>query len=654
MSSSLETLRQIIDAADDELVKALARRMEAVERILEEKEAKGLPLFDSDREKALLEKLARQAEERKLDPRLVERVLREVISHSRQVQTRRVLEDQNPGLKGTTKVAYQGATGSYSWAASRSHFGDDVETLGYESFREALQALADGEVDAAMLPVENTLAGSIHEVYDLLASSRMHVIGEEVVRVDHCLIGLEQQALESIRTVLSHPVALQQCDTFLRGLPQASCVSYSDTAEAVLKVKRDGDSSKAAIASREAAEFYGLQILREGVSNHRENYTRFWAVSVLPASVDGRIPAKTSLLLVTDHRQGALVYSLSALAAHGLNMSKLESRPRHGFPWQYQFYLDVEGNAADEAMVRALDKVRSRARLLRVLGCYPRGGGNDLPKPVEALNPSARKRPTVRLGALESRRKLQRPRPVAVGGMEIGSGELVVMAGAAGPWSLERHQERAEQAAEWGVHILRCGRCATSSGPLGEAPMDDQMLAQAVEAAHSQGLALACETESPESVELLADWADLIIAGPQHMQNYPLLRELGRCSKPVMLERSTNSTAEEFAAAAEQILEEGNQQVILCERGIRTFDPARTTLDLGALEELKSRLKHPVMVDPTRAARKAAGVMMLAKAAHAAGADGLCLEFAGPDEVDPRALTGDEISDLIAGFGRGR
>jgi len=172
--------------------------------------------------------------------------------------------------------------------------------------------------------------------------------------------------------VLSHPVALRQCEEFLENLGEVNCQAYTDTAEAVIKVIEDGDPHQAAIASREAAELHGLQILKEGIADHSENFTRFWIIAREPASLENRIPCKTSIMLVTDHREGALAACLSALADNGINMTKLESRPRRGVPWEYKFYLDVEGNVRERRMIRALEALRDAARHVRILGCYPR------------------------------------------------------------------------------------------------------------------------------------------------------------------------------------------------------------------------------------------------------------------------------------------
>ncbi len=637
----LENLRQEIDQADEALLQALARRMEAVDHILQRKEAAGLPLFDEKREDSLLSRIVTRAADKGLDARLAEQVLRAVIRHSREVQARRVQHDRNPELGRVARVAFQGTQGAYSWLACRKRFGEDVEPIGYGTFSAAARAVERGEVDLALLPIENVLAGSIYEVYDLLAEGRLHVVGEEVLLIEHCLIGFPGVPLEQLRAVLSHPVALRQCTTFLEGLPNARVESYIDSAEAVRKVKDSGDPSLGAIASQEAARLYGLEVLRDGISDHPENYTRFWVIARKPVTVDPRIPSKTSLILVTEHREGALVSCLSALAAQGVNMTKLESRPRRGMPWQYQFHIDVEGNLAEERVVRALDDLRSRARFLRVLGCYPRADHErrrPVPLPpleVDGLENGADAQPLVSL----SRRKERSV--VWVGDEAVGQGSLTVAAALMTTLHDEPLARALSALRQNGARILQypsfCPRLI--NGELGEGR-------ELVEAARQQGLAVSYPVSSSEEARLAAGRVDLLEIHGAHMQNFNLLAEVGKLGKPVLLYRSMSSTVQELLAAAEVVLEEGNQQVILCEQGIRTFESGtRSTLDLGAVLLIKEQSHLPVLVDPMRAAHSSSRVAPLARAARAVGVDGLILNVALNGSEEP-ALTLPQFREL--------
>jgi chorismate mutase/prephenate dehydratase len=219
--------------------------------------------------------------------------------------------------------------------------------------------------------VENTTAGSINEVYDLLSRSPIAIVGEEVLRVEHCLLAVDDTPLELIRRVLSHPQALAQCVKFLLQLPNCEAQPYLDTAMAVRKVKEEQDPSMAAIASEEAGRRYGLKVLRRNVEDQPNNFTRFLVVAKTPVRVDLRIPSKTSLVMATPHEEGALLKALSLLHDHKINLTKLESRPIPGLPFQYLFYIDLEGNTADSRVAGALEKLRLATTSLKVLGCYP-------------------------------------------------------------------------------------------------------------------------------------------------------------------------------------------------------------------------------------------------------------------------------------------
>ena len=641
---NLDKLRQRIDAADEALIEALAQRMEVVEHILRRKAAHGLPLFDSEREGTLLERMKARALARLVDPCLVERVLREVIRHSREVQSRRVQEAGNPELATVARVAYQGTKGAYSWLACRKHFGGRVDAIGYASFPEVVRAVEEEQVDVALLPIENVLAGGIYEVHDLLAQSRLHVVGEVVIRIEHCLIGLAGTPLEQIRSVLSHPVALQQCTTLVDRLPNANRQPYIDSAEAVRKVKQDADPTQAAIASAETARLYGLDVLREGISDHSENFTRFWALSREPVTVDPRIPAKTAVLLVTDHRQGALVACLKTLAAHEINLTQLQSRPRRGMPWQYQFHLEMEGNVQQKNLIEALEAVRTRARVLRVLGCFPR---------ADAIGTIAEKRrfpPPSKSPRIRSSKSPPKARAsvVMVGDIPVGKGSFTILAGPNEPVTERQLETIAQTAQDGGADIFRAGRIRLRGS--GGTESRRKMRRQMTRWLRPLRLPLAIEVWAAEEVGPTSETVDLLIVGSSNMLNRPLLEAVGQAGKPVLLRRNVSSTLSELLSAVETILSQGNQQIILCERGLRSLESAtRHTLDLSGLVALKEEVRLPVIVDPTTAVTRPSQVVPLARAVRAAGADGLMVAIGISQQVGTGTgmLTSESFGSLV-------
>jgi chorismate mutase/prephenate dehydratase len=273
-------------------------------------------------------------------------------------------------------VGYQGTEGAYSQLAAMHHFArveELVRCVGYHSFREMLEALKAREVDYAVLPIENSIAGSINESYDLLAQMGLSLVGEEFQPIAHCLIGAADVAVTDIRRVYSHHVALAQCGEFLETLEDCHVEAFVDTAMAVEKVKQDADPAQAAIASEEAAALHGLPVLRRNIADHPENYTRMVIVASEPAHHERGVACKTSLIFSTIHEQGALARCIAIFAERGLNLTKIESRPKPDTPFEYIFYVDFEGSVDRETTQAALRDLESVTTFLKVLGSYPVG-----------------------------------------------------------------------------------------------------------------------------------------------------------------------------------------------------------------------------------------------------------------------------------------
>jgi chorismate mutase/prephenate dehydratase len=317
-----------------------------------------------------------------LDPVFVRRLFREILDDSVRRQHEAL---QTPSdLRQELRVAYQGTEGAYGHQAACQHFGvatRPVALKSYGTLRQMLEAVLEGDADRGVLPLENTTTGSVFEAYDLLLRLNLSIVGEEIVEVRHCLLGVADVPIESLRRVHSHPQAFAQCSEFLTLLPACEAVSVSNTALAAEHVQELGDPAQAAIASEEAAAQYSLHVLRRDVANQPLNYTRFVMVAAAPIDCDPRIAAKVSLVLATRHEHGALARCLNIVADEGLSLTKLESRPRPGSPWEYVFYIDIEGHLAEPRMQAALAAVASRTLFVKVLGCYP---ARELPRPPAA------------------------------------------------------------------------------------------------------------------------------------------------------------------------------------------------------------------------------------------------------------------------------
>jgi len=269
------------------------------------------------------------------------------------------------------RVAFQGEPGAFSEAAAIQLLGGEIRTVPRATFEAAFTAIAEGAADALLAPVENSLAGSVVRVFDLLMESRLAIVAETILPIEMQLIAAPGASLADIRSVASHPMALAQCERFFAAHPQWKRVPAEDTAGSVREALSRGDKSSAAIAGRRAAEHYHGVILAESIQDNAENFTRF--VLLLPekesATWISPQARKVSLAMRLAHRPGALLASLEPFAKHGVNLLKIESRPIHGRPWEYQFFIDVEAETPAR-LDAALAEVRSATSELRVLGRY--------------------------------------------------------------------------------------------------------------------------------------------------------------------------------------------------------------------------------------------------------------------------------------------
>lgn len=279
-----------------------------------------------------------------------------------------------------SRVAFQGEPGAFSEEAVRGLFGDSVEAVPLRDFRAVGEAVVRGEVDAGVLPVENTIAGSVAAAYDVIAELPLRVVAEAARPIRQCLLGVPGARVDDLTRALSHPVALAQCTQFLRAHPQMEAIAVEDTAGAARSVAAGGDPAAAAIASRLAADRYDLDILAEDIQDRSDNQTRFFAVVAAntPAGTGtseelATGPRKTALVLETANRPGALVEVLLAFARHGINLTRLESRPGRE-PWTYRFILELESEDP-EPEAAAVDEARQVATSLRVLGTFAPASG---------------------------------------------------------------------------------------------------------------------------------------------------------------------------------------------------------------------------------------------------------------------------------------
>ncbi|RKM57347.1 prephenate dehydratase [Butyrivibrio sp. X503] len=373
----LQELRKEIDSVDKQIVELYEKRMDIASRVADFKINTGKKVFDKQREDEKLNEIKKLAKSDFNRTGLVE-LFSQLMSMSRKLQYQKLAEAGASGQlpfikidsidKKNARVCFQGAAGSYSEEAMKQFFGEDVNSIPVDTFRDAMALLEEGSADYAVLPIENSTAGIVSEIYDLLAEYEHYIIGEQIIKIKHCLLGVPGARLSDIKTVYAHPQALMQSARFLSDNSYIQQVGMKNNAFAAKKVSEEGDKSQAAIASAGAAKVYGLDIIEEGVNSADANSTRF--IIVTNQKVFLKDASKISLCLEIPHQAGALYHLMSHFIYNNLNMTKIESRPIEDRNWEYRFFIDFDGNLADSAVKNALRGLREEARMLRILGNY--------------------------------------------------------------------------------------------------------------------------------------------------------------------------------------------------------------------------------------------------------------------------------------------
>lgn len=370
----LLALRGKISALDEELLKLLAQRRSLAIEVAQAKMTTHRPIRDIDRERDLLEHLITLGKSHKLDAHYITRLFQLIIEDSVLTQQALLQKQLNNTNAHSARIAFLGPKGSYSHLASRHyaarHFDNFIE-CGCLKFHDIFNQVETGQADYAVLPIENTTSGSITDVYDLLQQTSLSIVGEITLPIDHCVLVSGSTDLQQIETIYSHPQPFQQCSQFINRYPHLKIVYTESTASAMEKVAAMNSPKVAALGSEAGGELYGLQVLERNLANQRQNITRFIILARKPIEVSLQVPAKSTLILATGQQAGALVEALLVLRQHNLTMSKLESRPINGNPWEEMFYIDFQGNLRSDDVQQALRELTPITRSLKVLGCYP-------------------------------------------------------------------------------------------------------------------------------------------------------------------------------------------------------------------------------------------------------------------------------------------
>lgn len=374
---SLEEIRLRLNELDDRLLSILSERRALSLEVAKSKVQTAKPVRDAQREQQLLVKLINNGKEKyQLDAPYITKVFHTIIEDSVLLQQAYLQNLANPeeSRKPLARVAFLGAKGSYSHLASLEYFSrknTELIELNCQHFKEVTSTVESGHADFGVLPIENTSSGSINEVYDLLQHTTLYIVGEMTLPIEHCLLAPHDMRLEEIKTLYSHPQPHQQCSEFLSHLKDVTLKSCVSTADAMQKVVELNRPDVAAIGNATSGKLYGLQTIQENIANQTENHTRFIIVARKPVEVSTQIPAKTTVIMSTSQEAGSLVQTLLVLQRYGINMTKLESRPIMGNPWEEMFYVDLEAHLGSVEMQQAIVELTKITRHLKVLGCYP-------------------------------------------------------------------------------------------------------------------------------------------------------------------------------------------------------------------------------------------------------------------------------------------
>lgn len=369
-------LRDKIDVIDKQIVELYENRMELCRQVAEYKIETGKKVFDRVREEEKIRKV-KSFTCNDFNSRAVEELFEQIMSVSRKLQYQLLAEHGSIGRlpfmgvdslqEERVRVVFQGAEGAYSQAAMMQYFGSQIDSFHVDTFRDAMSAIEEGSADFAVLPIENSTAGIVSDIYDLLVEFENYIVGEQIIKIEHCLLGVPGTKLEDIKTVYSHPQSLMQSARFLNDYNWKQ-ISMQNNAFAAKKVLDDKDKTQAAIASAYAGEIYGLEILKRGVNQSDTNSTRF--IIVTNQKVFLKDAKKISICFEIPHESGSLYHMLSHFIYNNLNLCKIESRPIEDRNWEYRFFIDFEGNLADGAVKNALRGLRDEARNMKILGNY--------------------------------------------------------------------------------------------------------------------------------------------------------------------------------------------------------------------------------------------------------------------------------------------
>ncbi|WP_163936694.1 chorismate mutase [Paraferrimonas sp. SM1919] len=610
----LDTTRKAITELDEQLLSLLAKRRNLSVNVALSKEQTLKPIRDVEREQQLLARLTKIGNEMGLEAHYVTKVFQGIIEDSVRYQQNFLSSRANPELgQDHYRIAFLGTKGSYSHIASSLYCQArqaQMLELGCASFSEIIDKVESSQADLGFLPVENTSSGSINEVYDVLQHTSLAIIGETQIDVDHCLLGLAEADLDKVTTVYGHSQPISQTSLFLKQHPHLKIEYCASSADAMQAVQRLQDPSIAAIGSELGGIHYGLKPLQNKISNQSLNQSRFVIVARQSVSVPLQIPAKTTLIIATGQKAGALVDVLSVFKSHNINMTKLESRPIQGNPWEEMFYIDVEGNLQQDKMQSALSEVAAITRFIKILGCYP----TDKVSPTEL--------DAAQLLSKEDSREflIERPTSVNFAKGTLGDGNYFAVFTHSQGMNLAQINLDCQASKDVAVDALLL------SYPQSQ---DEALFDHINKTSKDMRLNVIAEAQSATQVQALLSLVSGLSVNAQHLVHQELIDALGHAHKPVIVRSSLDAAAVSVAQIT-KILAKGNQQLVLlieCD-----------VLDIVKLQQLKADCPCAIIIEPSGTLAHPAIASQTAIAIKALGFAGVSLSLDNKDGFDGDSL----------------
>jgi chorismate mutase/prephenate dehydratase len=673
----LHDLREKITHLDSDLLCLLEKRRQLSLEVAYSKKDTKKHLRDQVREKKLLESLIQQAAKKGLDSHYIISVYTLIIEDSVQLQKdifQSELQKKNNELLGdiyeNKTIAILGGIGSYSYIAAQRFFSNHphlkqsissmtendfiapLQSIDCNDFKRILLNVEEEKADFGIIPIENSTSGGITGVYDLLLASPLFIVGEQKQPINHCLVSLNAILIEKIVKIVAHPEAALQCNESLQKKTSAKIHQVASTSHAIQEILAHPNEPIAAIASEEAATYFGLSVILKDMADQEKNTTRFLILSKKAIDVSLSVKSKISLVLSTNQQAGALADILTLFKKANIPLTKLESRPIPHKPWQQLFYVDLEANIAESHVRECIDLLSKNCVFYRLLGCYPAQennatsvSGQSLVHAITSrLNPSSQK-------ALSHFKKnnSSRYQKIMVDQHLIGGEKMTMIMGPPYVESKKQIQFLAKQAHDTGADLLR-SQCFNMNLQKNSSMLEAKGVDYLYQAANNYHLPIVVEIGDPHLVPIMAKKIAVLEIGSQNMHNMALLAAVGKVNCPVILNRGFLSSIDEWLASANYIAKQGNQQIILCENakaemnGHFISSPSKSMenprihskkmIDLCLIAQLKTQTHWPILINLSGISSENEVLLSLIKASKSLQVNGIIIDFFSFDETN--------------------